>query len=145
MYYENMTSYPNIDFQHNRQYRQEHNITGKCIYLNLVNAKNANHWIHSNPFSPPALIPCGLSLDTHTKYFIVQDPMNWYILSITSDEEQFNKLATTWSAPNEKGLTRNVDCWDVLDEIQYDAHYQHRCMSRSVLMKVNDDDQDTHN
>jgi hypothetical protein len=98
------------------KYRYRNNIKGECYYLNtLIPEKLKNH-----VYKPGYLSPSGLCLYANKKYFIQEDPMTWDILYITDSEEKFNEVTkNAWGG--EKGLFRNLSCWDVLKEIQRDG------------------------
>lgn len=115
-------------------WRQENGIKGKCYYL--MNSRIPQE-TESFDFIPGVLRPSGICLYTNKKFFIQEDPNPWTILYITDNEERFNEL-TRGHWAGEKGLLRNLNCWDVLKELAYEGgnHYQLDVSPLAALVRV---------
>lgn len=112
------------------KYRTDNSITGGYYKFNFVNKKIIK--IDENP--DKQIIPIGICLHTNKKYFILEDPMNWTIDSITDNETIFEEDTKDHYA-GEKGKFRNIDCWFVLNELQNDLYYQNWCLLLPSITK----------
>ena len=99
-------------------YREANNITGGYYVLHFNNSPNSQHFAQK----VNGIDHLGLCLFTNRKYYMQMDPMVWSIGVITDNREYFEKYHVPDSAwCNYKGLLYDLNCWDVLEEIQHNS------------------------
>lgn len=69
-------------------------------------------------FDLSGLKPASICVYTDSRYFMQQDAMAWSIGYVTDDPVAFNLMTLeNWSG--DKGLSRNLTCWELLQEIRW--------------------------
>lgn len=101
------------DWSMERKWRLHNKIKGKCYYFQTRVPFQKKHYC----YIPGVLRPSAICLSTNKTYFIHENPMGWDIIYMTDNEQKFDEVTRdAWGG--EKGLLRNLTCWDVLAEMQ---------------------------